>query len=102
VPEGDEELIIKAIRRAARFTYHVGSTSDSSSQLFEVEFKKVDENTRKPNGKDQLKHGVVDLKITKYNNERMFCLVLRSKVKYDVWPYVFLCDPSRLSICTSP
>jgi hypothetical protein len=103
-----KDLMMKTIRNAARFTYHVGSSSDSSSSdsssppLFEVKFKEVDEDTEKPKGKNLLgSPGFVELNITKGNVQRRFCLVIRNISNYDIWPFVFGCEPSTFSIRAS-
>ena len=90
--------LVKAIRHAARFTYYVGSSSYPSSSLFEVEFKVVDEDTKEPKGDNLLNDGLVEWNVTKGNSSSTFCLVLRNKAKFNIWPFVFIGDPSCFSI----
>ena len=103
IPHDEQAKLIRAIGLAARFTYYVRPPNPSrlSSSLFKVEFQEVDENTEDPNGTDLLKDGLVSLDITKDNSRRSFCLVLHNTAKFDIWPYVFKCDPSRFSISAS-
>jgi hypothetical protein len=101
IPHNQQAELSRAIRHAARFTYYVRPSRRPSSSLFEVEFQEVDENTEDPTGKDLLQDGLVSLDITKNNSRRSFCLVLRNTANFDIWPYVFRCDPSRFSIRAS-
>jgi len=101
IPDDKQELT-KAIRHAERFTYHVGTSFSSlSPPLFEVEFREFDKDTEEPHGKDLLVEGLADLTITKDNPRRTFCLILRNKAPFDIWPFVFICEPSQFSIRAS-
>jgi len=105
--------LAKVIRHAAQFKYVVGSLANTLSQtpLFEVEFQEFDEVTEQPTGCNLLvkdKGNLVELKLNikdngepMYCHEPMYCLVLRNLAKFEIWPFVFKCDPRDFKIGAS-
>jgi hypothetical protein len=91
--------LVKVVRHAERFKRIVGSLANSPSRpLFNVEFRKFDEDTDQPTGGDMLEDERVKLTIKKDNKKRRFCLVLRNVAKFEIWPFVFRCAPRKFTI----
>jgi len=90
---------MRAIKRAARFTYYISppQSSPPSFNLFEVELREVDDDTEKPEGDNLLQDGIAEVKI-KHGSSKRLGLVIRNKAKVDIWPFVFICDPSGFTI----
>ncbi|KAH9475947.1 hypothetical protein JR316_0011509 [Psilocybe cubensis] len=89
----------KALSNAAWFTHRVSYMRNpmSSCAFFEAELKAVDEN-QEPTGKNLLLDDAVTLDITQDNNRTTYCLLLSNKTDHEIWPYVFICNPSDFSI----
>ncbi|KAF8329013.1 hypothetical protein F5887DRAFT_1005972 [Amanita rubescens] len=97
VPADDKQSLMRAIKRAARFTYYISSSQSSPPSLFEVEFKEVNDDTEEPEGENLLKDRVAEVAIEHGSSKRL-CLVIRNNAKVDIWPFVFICDPIRFTI----
>jgi hypothetical protein len=94
-----EDELVKVIRHAAWFKHVVGSLVNSLSlPLFEAEFREFDEATKQSTGVNLLADDLVRLED---NEKRTFCLVLRNVSKFEIWPFVFSCDPSKFKIGAS-
>lgn len=96
VPD-DKQSLMRAIKRAARFTYYISPSQSSPPSLFEVEFREFNDDTEEPEGENLLQDRVAEVTI-KHGSSKRLCLVIRNKAKVDIWPFVFVCDPNRFTI----
>ena len=91
--------LVKVIRHAAWFKCIIGSLANSpSSPLFKVKFQKFDENANQPTGGDLLKEELVKLHIKKDNKKCRFYLILWNVAKFQIWLFVFRCNPRKFTI----
>ncbi|KAF8329010.1 hypothetical protein F5887DRAFT_131017 [Amanita rubescens] len=81
VPD-DKQSLMRAIKRAARFTHYISPSQSPSPSLFEVEFKEVNDDTEEPEGGNLLKDRVAEVAIEHGSSKRF--LVIRNKAKVDI------------------
>lgn len=92
--------MIRTIRSAARFTYHLSRSSPNDSSIsagLEMELRQVDVSKEDINVLDSTGK-FVELEVAKGKPRGPFYLVLRNTNTVDVWPFIFICEPARLSI----
>ena len=100
----EKRQILRLVRNAARFTYHLTRSSPDNSLVsrgLTVQFQEVDAATEKPTGKDLLEGGFAELKLAVNETRGPFCLILKNENNFPVWPYIFICEPDGFDICAS-
>lgn len=97
----NDKQIKRTLRSTARFMYHLSQSSPEDLSLaVEVELQRVDANNRKPDGKNILTDGFAELAISENKSMGPFCLKLHNSSSFNVWPFIFICDPRSFNICT--
>lgn len=100
----DEKHILRMIRSAARFTYHLTMSSPDSSLVsrgLKVQLRAVDPVKEKPTGNDLLKGELAEFRLSVKQTLGPYCLVLKNENDFPVWPFIFICEPNGFDICTS-
>jgi hypothetical protein len=93
--------VTKIVRSAARFTYHVSRISYNSpfSRGLEVQLQEVDAVTGEASGNNVVDElGLVELKLAEGKMCGPYCLVLHNNNNVPVWPFIFICEPTRFTI----